>query len=232
MGAWFRWKGVRSDTYGIHVLTQASIVMPAERVEKQTIPGRPGSLIYTEGEGIYEDFLLTLSCYIEDSSRLNEICTWLMGSGNLEISNRAGGHYEARVNNQISFGKLLRVNPHLSFNIVFRCHPYWYYDGTADITVTTSGTTITNPGGMWSEPILTISGSGEAELMVGTTLILLSDIPQTLVIDSVVKEAYQGNVLKNELMNGEFPTLYPGANAISWTGNITSVVVRPNWRAL
>ena len=33
-------------------------------------------------------------------------------------------------------------------------------------------------------------------------------------------------------MNGEFPVLKPGANAISWTGTVTKVVVRPNWRFL
>ena len=32
--------------------------------------------------------------------------------------------------------------------------------------------------------------------------------------------------------NGEFPVLKPGANAISWTGTVTKVVVRPNWRYL
>ena len=31
-------------------------------------------------------------------------------------------------------------------------------------------------------------------------------------------------------MNGEFPVLKPGANAISWTGTVTRVVVRLNWR--
>ena len=35
-----------------------------------------------------------------------------------------------------------------------------------------------------------------------------------------------------QTMNGEFPVLKPGANAISWTGAVTKVVVRPNWRYL
>jgi len=33
-------------------------------------------------------------------------------------------------------------------------------------------------------------------------------------------------------MNGEFPRLKPGANAISWTGTLTKVVIQPNWRFL
>ena len=51
-------------------------------------------------------------------------------------------------------------------------------------------------------------------------------------IDSVLQEAYQGTTLMNDHMNGEFPVLKPGANAISWTGTVTKVVVRPNWRYL
>ena len=49
---------------------------------------------------------------------------------------------------------------------------------------------------------------------------------------SVLQEAYQGTTLMNDHMNGEFPVLKPGANAISWTGAVTKVVVRPNWRYL
>lgn len=43
---------------------------------------------------------------------------------------------------------------------------------------------------------------------------------------------YQGTALMNDHMNGEFPVLKPGMNAISWTGTVTKVVVKPNWRFL
>ena len=33
----------------------------------------------------------------------------------------------------------------------------------------------------------------------------------------------------NDYTNGEFPVLKPGANIISWTRNVTKVIVRPNW---
>ena len=54
----------------------------------------------------------------------------------------------------------------------------------------------------------------------------------TIVIDSVLQEAYQGTTLMNDHMNGEFPVLKPGANAISWTGAVTKIVIQPNWRML
>lgn len=68
--------------------------------------------------------------------------------------------------------------------------------------------------------------------MVGTTIVELEDISESIVIDSVLHEAYQDSTLMNDHMNGEFPVLKPGVNAISWTGAVTKVVVRPNWRYL
>lgn len=36
----------------------------------------------------------------------------------------------------------------------------------------------------------------------------------------------------NEKMEGDFPLLVPGTNAVSRSGDVTSVVVSPNWRTL
>jgi len=68
--------------------------------------------------------------------------------------------------------------------------------------------------------------------MVGTNIVELENIPGSIVIDSVLQEAYQGATLMNDHLNGEFPVLKPGMNAISWTGTVTRVVVQPNWRYL
>ena len=68
--------------------------------------------------------------------------------------------------------------------------------------------------------------------MVGMAIVELENISGSIVIDSVLQKAYQGTTLMNDHMNGEFPVLKPGANAISWTGTVTKVVVRPNWRSL
>ena len=85
---------------------------------------------------------------------------------------------------------------------------------------------------MYSEPILTVYGSGDITLMVGTTIVELEGISGNIVIDSALQEAYKGTTLMNDHMNGEFPVLKPGMNAISWTGTVTKVVIKPNWRFL
>ena len=133
---------------------------------------------------------------------------------------------------RIPFEKVPRGNPHCTFSVNFRCYPFFYADAAADITVTASGTIITNPGSVYSEPILTVTGSGNITLMVGMAIVELENISGSIVIDSVLQEAYQGTTLMNDHMNGEFPRLKPGANAISWTGTLTKVVIQPNWRFL
>ena len=77
-----------------------------------------------------------------------------------------------------------------------------------------------------------LTGAGDITLMVGTTIVELTDVSQSIVINSTLKEAYKGNTLMNDHMSGDFPVLKPGLNAISWTGTVTQVTVKPNWRYL
>ena len=98
--------------------------------------------------------------------------------------------------------------------------------------ITTSGTFINNPCSVYSEPVITVYGSGEISLMVGMTIVELDGIKGSITLDPPLMEAYQGVTSMNSCMSGDFPTLLPGSNAISWTGNVTKAVIQPNWRYL
>lgn len=232
MNDYFIWNGVDCRTYGIHVSEQPPITIPAERTKQVSVPGRPGSLTILEGDNVYDDLLLTASCFISDPAQIPAIAAWLKGSGSVTFANRTGGYYKARIANQIPFEKVLRGNPHCTFAVNFRCYPFWYADKVEDITLTSSGGVINNPGNVYAEPVITIYGSGDITLMVGTTVVELEEISDSITIDCDLKEAYQGSTLMNDHMSGKFPVLKPGANAISWTGTVTRVVVKPSWRYL
>ena len=90
----------------------------------------------------------------------------------------------------------------------------------------------TNPGSVYSEPLITLTGSGDITLMVGTTIVELTGITSGIVLDCALKEAYLGTALMNDHMSGDFPVLKPGLNGISRSGNVTSVVISPRWRFL
>lgn len=238
MNDWFEWNGRRCTEFGIHVSEQPSITLPAERATFTNVPGRSGSLTTLEGEDVYDDIVLTATCFISDPSRISEIAGWLKGGGTITFANRAGGYYQARIINQIPFDKILRGNPHRSFAVNFRCKPFWYKHDVTDINVqpsagSTSGyVTVTNPGTVPSEPIITLSGTGEITLVVGMTIVELSDITGSITIDSVLQEAYSGVTSMNNCMSGDFPVLPPGQTIISWTGAVTYLKITPNWRSL
>ncbi len=231
MNDWFEWNGKKCTDFGIHVSEHPPITLPAERSTFTNVPGRSGSLTVLEDEDVYDDMLLTCTCFIEHTDRLPEIAAWLRGSGTVTFANRQGGFYHARVVNQIPFEKILRGNPHCSFAINFRCKPFWYLSNAEPITLTTSGTFITNPGSVASEPIIIVYGSGEITLMVGMTITGL-EITDKITLDTPLMEAYVGTTSINNCMNGDFPLLLPGKNAVSWSGNVSKVEIQPNWRSL
>ncbi len=231
MNDWFEWNGRRCTEYGIHVTEQPPVTIPTERATFTNVPGRSGSLTTLEGDDVYDDLLLTASCFIADPARIPAIAAWLRGSGQVTFANRQGGFYHARIVNQIPFEKILRGNPHRAFAVNFRCKPFWYQAGVEPITLTASGTFITNPGSVFSEPVITVYGSGEVTLMVGMTITEL-EITDSITLDTPLMEAYSGSTSMNNCMSGDFPTLLPGQNAVSWTGNVSRVVIQPNWRYL
>ena len=229
------WKGVNSRTVGITVTELPEIVLPEERVTFTDVPGLSGSLTQTEGTDVYKDITLSVKCYCPSPTpqSVQAIAGYFRGSGRLELLNRPDGYYEARVINQIPFTKILRGNTPRTFTVSFRCKPFLrLYSGETEQEVT-SGSFLLNPTGIQAKPLITITGSGDITLLVGTRIIQLTDIEDGITLDSELQEAYYGNELKNTQMTGEFPVLGAGNTAISWTGgNVTSVKVTPRWVAL
>ena len=232
MNDWFTWNGTRCTQYGIHVLEQPVITRPSERATFSSVPGRSGTLTTLEGDDVYDDMILTATCMIENTNRLSEINKWLKGGGTVTFANRSGGYYKARIINQLSFEKILRGNPHLSFAVNFRCQPFFYISDVQNVTLTASGSAITNPYSAPSEPIITVNGSGEITFMIGLTILELTDVSGSVTLNSELMEAYSGTTSLNANVSGEYPTLIPGMNAISWSGDVTNVVIQPNWREL
>lgn len=232
MTDYFIWNGVDCRTKGIHVSELPPITIPLERSKQTNVPGRPGSLTQLEGDDVYDDMILTATCFIADPAQIPAIAAWLKGKGTVTFANRTGGHYNARIANQIPFEKVLRGNPHCTFAVNFRCYPFWYQENVSDVTISTSGDMITNPGSVYSEPLITVYGSDNITLMVGTTIVELTNVSSSIVLDCALKEAYKGTTLMNDHMSGDFPVLKPGLNAVSWSGNVTRIVIKPNWRYL
>lgn len=235
MNNWFKWNGVNCLQYGIYVTELPPPTTPAERVTYITIPGKAGSMTMREGEYVYDDILLSCTCVIADPLKIPDVSGWLRGTGIVTFSDRDGGFYYATIVNQISFEKILRGNPHRVFTVNFRCNPFWHAESSQTIDfmpATTTADIINNPGNVPSEPVITVTGTGDITIVVGLTIIELSEMNGSITINSQLQEAYDGMTCLNSKMNGDFPLLQPGQNAISWSGNVTAISIEPNWRYL
>ena len=70
MTDYFIWNGVDCRTKGIHVSELPPITIPLERSKQTNVPGRPGSLTQLEGDDVYDDMILTATCFIADPAQI------------------------------------------------------------------------------------------------------------------------------------------------------------------
>ncbi len=232
MNSWFTWRGTLCTEYGIHVVQQPEIIRPPERVTFQSIPGRSGTLTTLEGQDVYDDFILSVECTITDTSRLNDITQWLKGSDKVTFAIRQGGFYYAHIVNQIPFEQILRGHLHRRFTVNFRCQPFFYLSDVEDIIVSESGAFINNPGSVFSEPVLSVVLTGDAEITVGNSCFAITGLTGTVTVDTPLMETYKTYSSHNSHMSGDYPTLQVGQNIIAWSGGVAQIIIKPNWRVL
>lgn len=248
---WFIWNGTKCTDYGMHVLSQPSIISPKERVSYETIPGKSGSITLLEGDCIYDDINLSAGCVIDDPymldngesvSRIAKICGWLKGGGMVKFASRPEGYYRARVANQISFDKIVRGNPHRSFSVEFQAKPFLYLDGGDAIKTFTAAGTIKNEGNIYSEPLIKVYGTAEGNVMIGNSTMIINSFTNLtyICLDCEAKIAYKGSngsasdpmTLLGTRVTGEWAKIPEGTLPVSFSGGITKIEITPRWRVI
>ncbi len=223
------------QNFGIYIEKRPNLPSPKRRVSYIEVPGRDSSL--RRDEGTYEDITLSVECSLIGNpySKISSIKSWLLNAGESDLifSYQPDQKYIAQVVNNIDFEIVLKITSH--FVILFNCQPFQYATDNTPIMVIES-TTLTNPGTVKSLPNIKVTGSGSGSLTVNGQSVFLSDIDDTVTLDSTVQETYKDTgtslVSKNFTKTGDYPVLLPGENTISFSGGITSLEITPNWRWL
>lgn len=219
--------------FGIYVEKRPSLPSPKRRVSYLSVPGRNGSLKYDENT--YEDITLAVECGVigDVYTRIDEIKAWLHGSGesNLIFSFQNDKCFIAQVVNSIDFEVSLRRIG--KFIIVFNCRPFKYAVQNNPFIITNSGTNLINTGTLPSEPIIEVFGSGNITLKINEQEVILTAVSGKIILNSVLQDAYDDSLEnKNNNMKGDFFFLEVGDNHVSWVGNVTKLMITPNWRWL
>lgn len=220
---YFIWNSENSLDNKIIVNKLPDIERPKERVEKIIVPERHGYL--TQSDNTYEGTIKTVECTL-DNGDINYINKWLTGNGEVTFSNEADKKYKANIINSIPFSEVI---PSLNeFIAVFDCQPFKYKLNEEIITIVSNNSTIYNEGTFQSEPIIKIYGSGDIIISINGEGISMKNVDEYVTIDSVLKDCYKDDMLKNGDMIGDFPILNPGENMISFSGNVSKIDIKSN----
>ena len=234
--AWFEFAGARNTDKGVRLLSLPVRYHPAERGELVQVPGRSGYL--WAPDDAYNNVLTRVQCQTTDEADMAAIGAWLRGAGELRFSDDPGRFYRARVTKEFSRSAAMNRFVNQEFTVTFDCQPFVYHRGVEDVVITATPHTVSNPGTHKSAPRLTIEGTGDAVLTIGTQILEVTDLAGGVIVDSESCECFDltKTALRNDrvtLMDDCFPVLQPGANIISWTGDgVTKVTVAPRWRDL
>ena len=162
-----------------------------------------------------------MSLWIPES-KLETAKQWLTGSGKLRTAENAP-YWNARVTGATYAPRDFEGGYDAA--ITFQLSPFRYI--ASDSVTLTGASYLSNPESVFSEPLMTITGSGEASITIGSQMLYLHGFPEggQLIINTERQECYWGDTTYNNLMEGAFPVLEPGTVAVSWTGGITQITV-------
>ena len=229
--AYIEWKGKRSDTIpGLIICELPPISKPKMRTSITKIDGRDGDIIEELG---YESYTKNVKIGLTRNYDIDAVAKYFTGEGTIVFSDEPNRVYNSKIIDKIDYNKLLHFK---TATVKFHTQPFKYLKDEKPAKLTTGSETsliVKNLGLEKSKPIITLSGNGTVELIINNNSILTYNFPEeesSVVIDSIQEEAYLDGIFKNRNMLGIFPILEPGDNVITWSGNLTQIIVEPKSR--
>lgn len=232
MEAWFEFGGVRCDAVNVRLMDLPKRPIPAKQGEMIKIDGRSGYL-WKEKRGAYEPIVISVECSTTDGFAPDMLGSWLTGERWLRFSDEPDRVYRARVTDEFLRSSMFFGFDRQVFTVPFLCQPFRYIYPAAEPETLTGAQVVSNPGTAYSQPRITINGSGELVVYVGEYMI--SATGTGFIVDSETMDCYEldGVTLANGRVTMEdFPVIPPGGAVISWAGGVTSVTIEGRWRSI
>ena len=174
-------------------------------------------------------------CYLHDVTQRDAILAWLRGAGTVVFSTEPDRYCKATILEQIEF---VEEAPGNTLIVAFACQPYRYaYPEPAPLLFSAPGS-ITNPGTADAEPVIIVEGSGDIALTIGAKTVQIGALSGSITMDTsygdtgaVFQTGHPEIPMFGSVSSDNWPlTIPPGANAVSWTGTVTSVTITRPWR--
>lgn len=229
---WFEFNGVHCESMGVRMMDIPKRPLPAKQGNALEIDGKSGYLWQSRRKA-YEPITISVECSTMDGFSADTLGGWLAEGGLLRFSDEPDRAYRARVTDEFLRSSMFFGFDRQVFTVPFLCQPFRYIYPAAEPETLTGAKVISNPGTAYSEPRITINGSGELVVYVGEYMI--SATGAGFIVDSETMDCYEldGVTLANGRVTMEdFPVIPPGGAVISWAGGVTSVTIEGRWRSI
>ena len=233
---WFG--GQCSANFGL-MASGSSTFGGAERdIEKKSVAGRNGDLIYDNGR--YKNIVVPYPVSICDDFARNATAAraWLLT--NPGTYRRLEDEYHPDEFRMAAFAGPIDFDAHFLNQtgetvLYFDCKPQRFLKQGEHMLSFNSSAALSNPTMFPAKPLITIYGSGTGNVTVGDQMVIIKSIEDQITLDCDLQHAYrQVGEGAPENMNGnisapEFPQLLAGENPVSWSGDIERVEIIPRW---
>lgn len=236
----FEYNGVKSfDDMSMIIKARPTVTTTRRRITPTSVPGRTGDILIDD-EG-YENYdrIYSVAIIAENEPLeilINKIKRWLFANVNyckFEDTYDSKYFYKAFVNNAVT------ITP-ISHNvaeaeITFNCKAYKYVKDGLQSTAFAAAGVIVNHEAFTALPIIQLFGNGEVTLYINNRSYYIKSCTNGMILNSEIGQAYSADettLLNNNIKFTNFPVLDSGRNNISWTGNVTKIIITPNWRSL
>lgn len=237
MADYFTFGNVDSRNYGIYLYPTRDIYKAAEReYDTIEIPGRSGDLLIDAHR--YSNVDVTYECLVPELftahvKALRDILLATTGYATLADSFNTDEFRKAYYTGQFEIRRVSRDGGMGSFDVTFHCKPQRFLTSGESTSTIANGGTITNPTNMIALPVVTVratAGAVNGTVTINGQTMTISQPPfYAVALDSELQSAYNGVNNLNSYVSGEFFVLAPGDNSVAYTGNITSVEIKPRW---
>lgn len=229
--------GHSSREFGMVITGAGTYNAPERDVDKLSVPGRNGDLIFDNGRFKNIPVKYPVSIAANFPAMADKARAWLLSDfGYRRLADSYNPEYFrlARFQGPLDFDVQF-LNRSGEASLVFDCKPQRFLlSGESPILMETPGS-LYNFTMYPAEPLIEVFGSGACKIGIGGVIVTISNMENSLILDCSAQNAYRiaadGGI---ENQNGAiyapvFPVLSAGTNVISWLGNISKIKITPRW---
>lgn len=219
---------VTSTSLGLRLTAPVAIPAAVRAVDDIEVEGRAGTLTRYTG---WEDTELELELAIPIRDGLDQ---YRQATHELTNAQTIAFSGEPGVYRKVKHCEVSELRRELSgwgfFTARLTCQPFTYLtEGLKPVIMSESGT-ITNPGLLDADPIITVTGTGMLSLTVNKTVHQVNSPAGSVTLDSERLVAHVSGRMQTDALTDAFPTFKPGLNRITLGAGISKIVITPNWR--